>query len=89
MTSIHSRGMSPRLIAAIEQFDVLGDFLEHRIERVVEQFEARDVGVAQIDHDGGALGRLDARLAHCILERIAGAAGAASSSGFLLRPHIG
>ena len=55
--------------AAVEQIDVLGDFVEHRIERVVEQFEAGDVGVAQIDHDGGALGRLDARFAHRVLER--------------------
>ena len=56
--------------AAVEQFDVLGDVLEHRIERLVEQFEPRHLGVAQVDHHGRALGRLDARLAHGVLERI-------------------
>ena len=50
--------------AAIEQFDLRRQFGEHGIERFVEQFEPRGFGVAQIDDHAGALGRLDARLAH-------------------------
>ena len=56
--------------AAVEQVDVGRDFGEHRIERLVEQFEAGNVGVAQIDDDAGALGCFDARLAHGFLQRL-------------------
>ena len=55
--------------AAVEQLDVGGNVLEQRIERLVEQFEPRQLGVAQIDDDAGTLGRLDARLAHGVLQR--------------------
>ena len=48
--------------AAVEQIDLRRNFGEQRIERFVQQFEARHLGVAQIDDDAGALGRLDARL---------------------------
>ena len=33
-----------------------------RIERLVEDFEPRHFGVAQVDHDAGAVGGLDPRL---------------------------
>ena len=56
--------------AAVEQFDVFGNVLERRVEFVIEQFEPRHLGVAQIDHHGRALGRFDARFAHGVLERI-------------------
>ncbi len=48
--------------AAIEQIDLVGDLPEQRIERLVENFEPRHFGVAQIDHDAGAIGGLDPRL---------------------------
>ena len=74
--------------AAVEQFDAGRDVLEHRIERFVEQFEPRHLGVAQIDHHARALGRLDARIAHGVLERMS-AARAFAASAFLPRPNIG
>ena len=49
------------------------DFLEQRIERLVEQFEPRHFGIAQIDDDAGALRRLDARLAHRVAQPHRGA----------------
>ena len=61
--------------AAVEQVDVRGDFREQRVERVVEEFEPRHFGVAQIDDNAGALGRLDARLAQGVLQPL----GASSS----------
>ena len=54
--------------AAVEQLDLGRDFGKQRIERLVEEFETRDLGVAQIDDDAGALGRLDARLAHGLFQ---------------------
>jgi hypothetical protein len=66
----------PRNVAAadtaIEQLNVAGNILEQRIERLIEQLEARNVGIAQIDNDAGALGSLDAGLAHSIPQRILG-----------------
>ncbi len=47
----------------------LGNFLEQRIESLIEQLEPRDVRIAQIDNDAGTLGRFDAGLAHGILQR--------------------
>ncbi len=35
---------------------------KQRIERLVENFEPRHFGIAQIDHDTGAVGGLDPRL---------------------------
>ena len=49
--------------AAIEQIDLFGNLREQRIERLVENFEPGHFGIAQIDHDAGAIGRLDPRLA--------------------------
>ena len=37
--------------AAVEKLDLRRDFGEQRIERLVEQFEPRELGVAQIDDD--------------------------------------
>ena len=49
--------------AAIEQIDLFGDFLEQRVERLVEELEPGDLGVVQVDDDTAALGLIDARLA--------------------------
>ena len=48
--------------AAIEQVDLIGNLREQRIERLVEDFEPRHFGVAQVDDDAGAIGGLDPRL---------------------------
>jgi hypothetical protein len=53
--------------AAIEQIDLFRHLREQAIERLVEDLEARHFRVAQVDHDAGAIGGLDSRLA----ERIA------------------
>ena len=65
--------------AAIEQIDLLGDLREQRIERLVENFEPRHFGVAQVDDDAGAVGGLDPRLPQRIAQprrsRVAGGIG--------------
>ena len=76
--SIHSRGGSPGY-AAIEQLHIRRDVGEHRLERIVEQFEPRDLGIAQIDDHGRALRNLDACLRIASLSRGTGG-GAGSSS---------
>ena len=40
----------------------VGHLRKQRIERLVEDFQPRHFGVAQIDHDAGAVGGLDPRL---------------------------
>ena len=54
--------------AAIEQVDLFGDLREQRIERLVQNLEPRDFGVAQFDDDAGAVGGLDPRLAQRIAQ---------------------
>ena len=54
--------------AAIEQVDLFGDLREQRIERLVQNLEPRDFGVAQFDDDAGAIGGLDPRLAQRIAQ---------------------
>ena len=54
--------------AAIEQIDLFGNLREQRIERLVENFEPRHFGIAQIDDDAGAIGGLDPRLAQRIAQ---------------------
>jgi hypothetical protein len=54
--------------AAVEQIDFLGDFLEQRVERLVEDFEPRHLRVVQVDDDGAALGLIDARLAQRVAQ---------------------
>jgi len=49
--------------AAIEQIDLFGDFLEQRVERLVQKLEPGDLGVVEVDDDGAALGLIHARLA--------------------------
>ena len=56
--------------AAIEQIDLFGDLRKQRIERLVEDFEPRHFGVAQIDDDAGAIGGLDPRLRSASRSRI-------------------
>ena len=48
--------------AAIEQVDALGNLFEQRIQRLVQDFQPGHLGVAQVDHDAGAIRRLDPRL---------------------------
>src|ERR1700722_7498006 len=55
--------------ATVEQLDLGRQFGEQRIERLVQKLKPRDFGIAQIDHDAGALGRLDARLMHRLRQR--------------------
>ncbi len=54
--------------AAIEQIDLIRNLREQRVERLVENFEPGHFGVAQIDHDAGAIGSLDPRLAQRIAQ---------------------
>ena len=54
--------------AAIEQIDLIRHLREQRVERLVQDFEPRHFGVAQIDHDAGAIGGLDPRLAQRIAQ---------------------
>jgi hypothetical protein len=67
--------------AAIEQVDLLRHLREQGIERVAKNLQARHLGVAQIDHDPGAVGGLDARLAQCVAQpdRTTFTAGAAAA----------
>jgi hypothetical protein len=65
MASIQSRGVSPREMPRSNRSTSFG-ISEN--ERLVEEFEARDLGVVQVDHDAGALGGVDARLAQRILQ---------------------
>ena len=58
--------MSP-LLTPRSNRSTWAEFGEQRIERLVEQLEPRHFGVAQVDHDAGAFGRLDARLMHRFL----------------------
>ena len=82
----------PRLVAtadaAVEQVDVRRDFGEQRIERFVEQFKARKLGVAQFDDDAGAFRGLDPRLPDRLLERARLGVGAGSAAVLRLRPHM-
>ena len=54
--------------AAIEQIDLIRHLREQRIERLVQNFEPGDFGVAQIDDDAGAIRGLDPRLAQRIAQ---------------------
>src|SRR5262245_53520502 len=62
----------PRVLAAadaaIEQVDRLRNLVEQRIERLVQELEASDLGVVQVDDDGRSLGVIDARLAQRIAQ---------------------
>ena len=58
--------------AAIEQVDLARDLVEYGIERLVQQLEAGDLGIVQVDDDGGALGVIDARLAQRIAQALRG-----------------
>jgi hypothetical protein len=55
--------------AAVEQIDLLGHLREQRIERLVQDFKSRDLGIAQFDHDAGAVGGLDPRLPQGVAQR--------------------
>ena len=74
--------------AAVEQLDLGRNFGKQRIERLVEKFEPRDFGIAQIDDDAGAFGRLDARLMHRLRQRRRRSAAAAGASALRFLPHI-
>jgi hypothetical protein len=53
--------------AAIEQVDVIRHLRKQRIERVVQYFQPRDLGIAQVNDHARTISGLDAGLA----ERIA------------------
>jgi len=55
--------------AAVEQVDPLGHLRKQGVERLVQDFEPRDLGIAQLDHDTGAVGGLDPRLPQGIAQR--------------------
>jgi hypothetical protein len=61
---------------AIEQIDLFGDLRKQGIERLVQDLEARDFGVAQLDDDADAIGGFDPRLPERIAQprrsRVAG-----------------
>ena len=61
------RGVAPA-DAAVEQVDVVRQFREQRVERLVQELEPRHLGVVQVDHDAGALGLFDPRLAQGVLQ---------------------
>ncbi len=67
-TSIHSRGVSPWLMPRSNRSTCIGNLREQRIERLVENFEPRHLGIAQVDDDAGAIGGLDPRLAQRIAQ---------------------
>ena len=77
--------------AAVEQVDLRRHFVKQRIERLVEQFEPRQLGVAQIDDDARLLGDLDAGLADGLLQarRARRASGACASQPCAFVPHMG
>ena len=54
--------------AAIEQIDLIGHLRKQRIERLVQDLEPRHLGIAQVDHDAGAIGSLDPRLPQCVAQ---------------------
>ena len=54
--------------AAVEQIDIVRHLRKQRIERLVQDLEPGDLGVAEIDDDAGAIGRLDPRLAQRIAQ---------------------
>ena len=67
-TSIHSRGVSPWLTPRSNRSTCSGTCGEQRIERLVQDLEPGDFGIAQFDHDAGAVGGLDAGLAQRIAQ---------------------
>jgi hypothetical protein len=85
----------PRLAAAdaaIEQIDLFGDFLEQRVERLVQELKAGDLGVVQVDDSGAALGLVHARLAQRVTQPLwrllARPLGRSASASLRLRPHM-
>jgi hypothetical protein len=75
---------------AIEQVDVGRRFLEQRIERIVQEFEPGEFGIAKIDHDTRLFGDLDAGFADSLFQRPRRAASGADASATLrFLPHMG
>jgi hypothetical protein len=54
--------------ATIEQVNVGGNLLEHRVERLVQHLEPGDLGIVQVDDHAAALGLIDPRLAQRVLQ---------------------
>ena len=61
------RRVAPRN-AAVKQLDLGRHLGKQRIERLVQQFEPRHLGVAQVDDDAGALGRFQPRVMDRLFE---------------------
>src|ERR1700694_4948050 len=70
ITSIHSRGGAPRGAPPGDILMLSGVFREKRLERLVEDLQPHDLGVAQVDDDAGALGRFEARLAQRVAQAL-------------------
>ena len=49
---------------------MIRDLREQRIERLVQDLEPRDLGVAQVDDHAGAVGGVDSRLTQASRSRI-------------------
>src|SRR5262249_35434346 len=54
--------------AAIEQVNTIRNFRKHWIELLIEELEARNLGVPQIDDHACALRRLDAGVTHGVAQ---------------------
>ena len=67
--SIHSRGVSPRLTPRSNSSTSGGISANSGSSASSRSSRRASFGVAQIDDDAGALGRLDARLVHRLLQR--------------------
>ena len=80
-TSIHSRAIRPADELRFEDVDRTEDFPEQRFERLIQDLEPRNLGIAQVDDHAGAVGGVDPRLA----QRITQAAKAWSAAVTIVR----
>ena len=60
----------PFAYATIEQIHIVGDFVEQRIKRIVQQFQARNIRVAHVNNNCRPLGRFDASFTNGIFQRL-------------------
>ena len=70
MASIHSLGVSPRLMPRSNRSTSAGISPNSGSIGLVQELQPGDLRIMQIDHDAGALGRFDARLAQGVLEAL-------------------
>ena len=67
-----------------EQINVARNLGEQLVERVVQDFQPCDLGVAQVDHDAGAIGGFDPRLPQRIAQTNRTALGGGTAAGVRL-----